>query len=61
MVSFGFQNLNFHRIIIAHSIENIQSQSICKKLGFKQYAHEHDAFLKEGAWHDLIWYEKLNK
>jgi len=57
VIDFGFSNLNFHKIIIAHARENIESKSICNKLGFKQYAHEHDAFNKEGKWHDLIWYE----
>ncbi len=61
VIEFGFQNLNFHKIIVAHAVKNIGSKSICNKLGFKQYAHEHDAFNKAGVWHDLIWYELIKK
>ncbi len=56
---FGLTQLNLHKIIIAHALENKESESICKKLGFKQYAHEHDAFEKNNRWHDLIWYELI--
>ncbi len=61
ILEFGFNNLNFHKIIIAHAAKNIESKSICNKLGFTQYAHEHDAFNKNGVWHDLIWYELIKK
>lgn len=60
VIDFGFQYLNFHKIIVAHANLNIESKSICDKLGFKQYAHEYDAFKKDGVWHDLIWYELIN-
>ena len=60
VVEYGFKNLEFHKIIIAHAVENSESQRICNKLGFIKYAHEHDAFLKNEIWHDLIWYELIN-
>jgi [ribosomal protein S5]-alanine N-acetyltransferase len=59
ILNFGFKNLNLHKIIVAHAFENIESQSICRKLNFTQYAHEHEAFQKNSHWHDLIWYELL--
>jgi ribosomal-protein-alanine N-acetyltransferase len=59
VLDFGFAKLNLHKIIIAHAVENKESESICKKLGFKQYAHEHEAFQKNDKWHDLIWYELI--
>lgn len=61
VVYFGFNNLDLHKIIIAHAHENTESKSICEKLNFNQYAHEHDAFFKNNKWHDLIWYELINK
>lgn len=61
ILKFGFEKLNFNKIIVAHAEENTASKSICKKLGFTQYALEHDAFEKNGKWHNLIWYELLNK
>lgn len=61
VVQFGFGFLNLHKIIIAHALENGESKKICNKLGFVQYAHEHDAFLKNGKWHDLLWYELIKK
>lgn len=59
IIDFGFNNLLLHKIVIAHAEHNIESKRICEKLNFKQYAHEHDAFMKENKWHDLIWYELL--
>lgn len=61
VVDFGLNMLNLHKIVIAHAKENIESKSICKKLNFIQYAHEHDAFYKDNKWHDLIWYELIKK
>lgn len=60
VTKFGFNNLSLHKIIIAHCTENIESQKICEKLGFIKYAHEHDAFMKNQKWHDLVWHELLN-
>lgn len=61
IIEFGFNHLNLHKIIVAHALENIESQSICKKLSFIKYAHEHDAFQKDDVWHDLIWYELIKQ
>lgn len=61
IVEFGFNQLNMHKIIIAHAVENVESKSICEKLNFSQYAIEHDAFQKNNKWHDLIWYELIKK
>jgi RimJ/RimL family protein N-acetyltransferase len=60
VVELGFDNLELHKIIIAHVTENMESLSICNKLGFIKYAHEHDAFFKNEKWYDLIWYELIN-
>ena len=59
VIDFGFDKLLLHKIIIAHAENNIESQRICEKLGFKKYAHEHDAFLKNDKWYDLVWYELM--
>lgn len=61
IIEFGNNNLNLHKIIVAHAVENIESQSICGKLNFTRYALEHDAFQKNNRWYDLIWYELINK
>jgi len=61
VIYYGFEHLNLHKIIIAHAVENAESKRICEKLGFIQYAHEHDAFCKNNQWHDLIWYEIIKK
>lgn len=59
VMDFGFINLGLHKIIVAHATENLESERICNKLNFSQYAYEHDAFQKENLWHDLIWYELI--
>ena len=61
VVNYGFEVLELHKIIIAHTTKNKQSGKICAKLGFKKYANENDAFMKNGEWHDLLWYEQINK
>ena len=61
VIKFGFEKLNLHKIIVAHAFENIESESICRKLNFSKYAHEHDAFQKNNDWHDLVWYELINR
>ena len=32
VIDFGFKNLSFNKIIIAHTKENVKSKNICKKL-----------------------------
>lgn len=59
IIDFGFNNLNLHKIIVAHAAQNDRSESVCKKLNFVKYSHEHDAFKKQNQWHDLIWYELI--
>ena len=61
VIEYGFQKLSFHKIIIAHAEKNIKSKRICEKLGFTQYAHEQDAFQKNGEWNNLLWYERINR
>jgi RimJ/RimL family protein N-acetyltransferase len=61
LVSFGFDDMALHKIIIAHADENVESQRICEKLAFTKYALEHDAFMKDGKWYNLIWYHLFNK
>jgi ribosomal-protein-alanine N-acetyltransferase len=61
VTEFGLLNLGLHKIIVAHASANIESEKICRKLGFHKYAHEHDAFQKNEEWHDLIWYELINQ
>jgi len=61
IMNFGYNNLELHKIIVAHAATNFSSKRICEKLGFTQYAHEHDAFNKNDQWNDLIWYEKIKR
>jgi [ribosomal protein S5]-alanine N-acetyltransferase len=60
IIDYGFKSLNLHKIIVAHASDNIESQSICKKLNFTKYAYEHDAFQKNNRFYDLIWHELIN-
>ena len=61
IIEYGFSWLDLHKIIVAHVAENFESQRICNKLSFVKYAYEHDAFQKNNAWHDLIWYELIKQ
>ncbi|MBI5590636.1 MAG: GNAT family N-acetyltransferase [Deltaproteobacteria bacterium] len=61
IIDFGFSSLDFHKIVVAHAVENTESKNICTKLFFSKYAYEHDAFQKNDKWHDLIWYELIKE
>lgn len=61
VLQFGFEQLGLHKIIVAHAADNQPSGKVAQRLGFKPYATERDAFKKAGQWHDLIWYDLLER
>ena len=59
VLSFAFERLGLHKIILGHAADNPPSGRVALRLGFKPYGRERDAFMKAGQWHDLIWYDIL--
>lgn len=59
VMSLGFELLNLHKIVVFHAIDNLSSGKVVQKLGFRLVGEEHDAFCKNGRWHNLRYYEML--
>jgi RimJ/RimL family protein N-acetyltransferase len=59
IISFAFQKLRLHKVILGHADLNKSSERVALRLGFRKYAVERDAFCKEGVWHELCWYDLL--
>ena len=60
IIDFGFNVAGLHKIIVAHASENLSSEKVIKKLGFRYIGQENDAFNKDGQWHNLKHYELIN-
>ena len=61
VLSFGFENLDLHKIIAHHFSENIPSKKVIEKLGFRFVGTLEKDFGKNGRWHDAKLYELLKK
>lgn len=59
VLRYAFQALCLEKVRVAHALENIASQRVSERLGFRFYAHERRAFRKNSQWHDMIWYDLL--
>ena len=60
VVNFGFIKLDLHKIKVEHFEENIGSQKVIEKCGFKKEGvkrHEHYRFKR---WHNLPQYSLLS-
>ena len=56
---FGFGPLGLHKVVVYHAADNPRSGRVIEKLGFRLVGVEHEAFSKQGRWHDLRHYEML--
>ena len=61
VVDFGFKELKLHRIEVTHFAENIASQKIIQKLGFKLEGKEREKIFRFGRWHDHLLYGLLEQ
>jgi len=59
VMSFAFNDCNFHKVIVAHASENLASAKVIDKLGFRFLCEEKQAFNKDRCWHNLKHYELL--
>ncbi len=61
VLKFGFDACNFNKVVVAHATENRASEKIIKRLGFRFYGEEEEAFQKNGVWHNLKHYQLLKR
>ncbi|MFE6038651.1 GNAT family N-acetyltransferase [Streptomyces sp. NPDC056452] len=50
--------LNLHRLEAHTQLENLASQAILRKHGFRSWGIAHDHFYAEGAWRDEVFWER---
>lgn len=61
IISYLFNVLNKHRIIISSDPANIGSIKLAEKLGFRKEAHFKESLIVNGVWVDDLIYAILNK
>jgi len=61
IIEFSFTRLALNRLVVGHDVENLPSQRMNERLGFKLIGIEHEAFMKNGRWIDIKIYELLRK
>lgn len=59
VIEFAFVTLGLNRLVVGHHLENVPSQRLIERLGFKPIGIEHQAFMKDGLWIDTKIYELL--
>lgn len=61
VIDFSFNRLGLNRLVVGHDVENLPSQRMNERFGFKLIGIEHEAFMKNGRWIDTKMYELLKK
>jgi len=59
VIEFAFIKLGLNRLVVGHHLNNVASQKLIERLGFKPIGIEHQAFIKDGPWIDIRTYELL--
>lgn len=57
VIDFAFNELNLHKLIVAHHKNNSASENLIRRLNFKVTWEEKEAFMKAGKWIDVKHYE----
>ena len=53
MFDYGFNTLNYHKILAGVNTSNTRSLRMCKKLGFIEEGHQKDMDFIDGKWDDV--------
>ncbi len=61
LIKYAFQELDFNRIQLRAATENIKSQKVAERLGFKKEGIERDGELHKRGYVDLVAYGLLKK
>ena len=56
MIEYGFDTLNFHKIVANVNVPNTRSLKMCEKLGFIEEGHQKEMEFVNGEWHDIKWF-----
>lgn len=61
LISFAFNELRLHSVYLNVMEENIRAQKFYDKLGFSLIGISHDSLFLNDSYHNLLWYELINK
>lgn len=61
VIQYGFENMDLHKIIVGHVSENIASQRVIEKLGFRLVGEQKDHWFRDGQWWDHKCYEMVKR
>jgi len=61
VIEFSFTKIGLNRLVVGHHLNNVPSQKLIERLGFKPIGIEHQAFMKHDKWIDTEIYELLAK
>ena len=59
VLEFAFDDLKLHKLFVSHFSDNLASENLIKRLGFRYVGEQLEEFQKEGVWHNHKLYELL--
>src|SRR5215813_4851945 len=59
VMQFAFSELKLHKLFVSHFSDNLASEKLIKRLGFRYVGEQLEEFQKNGEWHNHKLYELL--
>lgn len=59
VLQFAFGELKLHKLFVSHFSDNLASENLIRRLGFRYVGEQLDEFQKDGVWHNHKLYELL--
>lgn len=59
VIQFAFGELKLHKLFVSHFSNNLASENLIKRLGFRYVGEQLEEFQKDGVWHNHKLYELL--
>lgn len=59
VLQFAFGELKLHKLFVSHFSNNLASENLIKRLGFRYVGEQLEEFQKDGVWHNHKLYELL--
>jgi RimJ/RimL family protein N-acetyltransferase len=59
IMEFAFRDLGLHKITVSHFTQNIASENVIKRLGFRYIGEQQQEYSKNGNWYNQKNYELL--
>lgn len=59
VLQFAFGELKLHKLFVSHFSDNLASENLIRRLGFRYVGEQLEEFQKDGVWHNHKLYELL--